>query len=107
MCVWLLDCLSPEQLLLPFLLLWLLVNSSTCPSIGLSIVTKIKSQSLSSLELRYSGEPPSANKINNPAVINKGNRIPTTNEPTQCRLSVGSVRVPNQKKRLPIMETLS
>src|SRR6516165_4638377 len=53
----------------------------------------------------HSGKPSSANKINNPAVINKGNRIPTTNEPTQCRLSVGFVRVPNQKKRLPIMET--
>ena len=29
MSVWLLDCLSPEQLLLRFLLLWLLVTSGS------------------------------------------------------------------------------
>jgi len=34
MSVWLLDCLSPQQLLLRFLLLWLLVPSSAWPSTG-------------------------------------------------------------------------
>src|SRR5262245_21820522 len=39
MSVWLLDCLSPEELLLRFLLLWLLVTSSTCPSTGSAAAT--------------------------------------------------------------------
>jgi hypothetical protein len=50
MSVWLLDCLSPQQLLLRFLLLWLLVpsqawlkSSGRCPSAGLFTATTIKS----------------------------------------------------------------
>src|SRR5215472_3947804 len=39
--VWLLDCLSREQLLLRFLLLWLLVTSSTCLSTGSVTATTI------------------------------------------------------------------
>jgi hypothetical protein len=52
------------------------------------------------------------NRTNNPAAINKGNRIPTTNEPTQCRCSVGfdpalfcAAPRPNQKGRLPMVAT--
>ena len=51
MSVWLLDCLSPEQVLLRFLLLWLLVPSSACHSTGSATATTIKSQSSSSLPI--------------------------------------------------------
>src|SRR5262245_63889510 len=39
MSVWLSDCLSPEELLLRFLLLWFLTTSSTCPSTGSATAT--------------------------------------------------------------------